>query len=58
MVRGIHYEEKILIVWVILYIICLPSTFAQDISFTEEELMFIQDHPIVTIGVDPHFVPF
>jgi ABC-type amino acid transport substrate-binding protein len=29
-----------------------------DISWTAEELEFIKAHPVVKVGVDPHFVPF
>ncbi len=29
-----------------------------DISFTEEELDFIKENPVIRLGVDPYFVPF
>ncbi len=37
----------------------LPCYAADEASsFTEEELSFIKEHPVVTLGVDPGFVPF
>ena len=29
-----------------------------NISFTEEELLFIEEHPVIKLGVDPSFLPF
>jgi signal transduction histidine kinase/DNA-binding response OmpR family regulator/ABC-type amino acid transport substrate-binding protein len=37
-----------------IYIHALPNS----ISWTQEELNFIEDHPIIRMGVDPEFVPF
>lgn len=35
---------------------CLASE--SDISWTEEELAFMEEHPVIRLGVDPGFVPF
>jgi signal transduction histidine kinase/DNA-binding response OmpR family regulator len=29
-----------------------------SLSFTEEEILFIQNHPVIIVGIDPSFVPF
>lgn len=37
----------------------MPISYGEkDIIFTNEELTFINEHPVVTIGVDPEFMPF
>jgi len=28
------------------------------IGLTEEELAFVEEHPVIRLGVDPKFVPF
>ena len=30
----------------------------ESISWTEEELLFMEEHPVIRVGVDPEFVPF
>ena len=35
---------------------CLAAS--NSIEWTEDELAFIKDHPVICLGVDPEFVPF
>jgi len=51
-------RKLIISIWLVMCLVCVPFAFAQDIDFTEDEQMFIQEHPTISIGVDPHFVPF
>ncbi|MDW7660347.1 MAG: transporter substrate-binding domain-containing protein [Bacillota bacterium] len=49
--------------WMIILIVCIvmmPISMAQEprIIFTDAEIEFIKNHPVITIGVDPGFVPF
>lgn len=55
--------KKIIILWTILIIIVLNVTttcYAVDtkINWTEDELIFMKNHPVIHLGVDPRFVPF
>ncbi|MBI9010720.1 MAG: transporter substrate-binding domain-containing protein [Clostridiales bacterium] len=43
----------------IVFIFVIPINFADDsIDLTEDELQFIEEHPIITLGIDPSFYPF
>ncbi|MCH4886033.1 transporter substrate-binding domain-containing protein [Acidaminobacter sp. JC074] len=43
---------------IILLVVFMPITFADDLEFTDEELDFIEGHDTITLAVDPAFVPF
>ncbi|NMA68881.1 MAG: transporter substrate-binding domain-containing protein [Desulfitobacterium sp.] len=50
---------SIILVIFMLTIITLPSFASEnEISWTEEELTFLDQHPVIRLGVDPGFVPF
>lgn len=34
------------------------GAYANEINFTEQEMEFISAHPVITLGIDPEFVPF
>ncbi len=36
----------------------IPCFSAEDLNWTEEELAFMKEHPVILLGVDPEFVPF
>jgi len=39
--------------------LAMPCFAAEDgISWTEDELAFMEDHPVIRLGIDPGFVPF
>lgn len=48
----------------LLIIICFVTTTSnihaadKNISWTDEELAFMEDHPVINLGADPFFVPF
>lgn len=46
--------------WLLLIglIFILPVYAEETIDLTEEERAFIEDHPLISMGVDPTFVPF
>ncbi len=55
--------KKNIIIWSFLIIFIFSFTnisYANDrqIDFTENELSFIENHPVIRLGVDPRFVPF
>ena len=51
--------SSIFLVIVILATIVTPCFAAENgISWTEDELAFVEDHPVIRLGVDPEFVPF
>lgn len=37
---------------------CISLVYADEIEWTDDELAFIAEHPIINIGVDPDFQPF
>jgi two-component system sensor histidine kinase/response regulator len=49
-----------LIILVILLTCLATPSFASNnsISWTEDELSFLEEHPVIRLGVDPGFVPF
>lgn len=56
-------NKKIIKIYItyLLVLLCfmMPTTYAEkDIIFTNEELTFISKYPVITIGVDPEFMPF
>ena len=57
-------DLKRTLVWMLLPVIMaltplVPCHAIDDsISWTEEELAFIEAHPVIRLGVDPKFVPF
>jgi two-component system sensor histidine kinase/response regulator len=61
---GALKSKNVLAGSVILVIIMLTTMvmpcFATEnsISWTDEELAFLQEHPVIRLGVDPGFVPF
>lgn len=53
------FVSSIFLVIVILATIVTPCFAAENgISWTEDELAFVEDHPVIRLGVDPEFVPF
>ena len=49
----------IFLVVIILTAMTTPCFAAENvISWTEDELTFMEDHPVIRLGVDPGFVPF
>jgi len=50
---------KIGFILLVIIIFLLPISYCDDsLDFTEEELLFIDEHPIITLGIDPSFFPF
>lgn len=49
--------KKLILLSLMLFLIALPI-YAEEDLFTEEELKFIEDNPVINIGVDPDFYPF
>lgn len=44
---------------IFIFSISLTNTFGDGtINWTEEELLFMQEHPVIKVAVDPDFVPF
>lgn len=56
--RLINPITMITIVTLFLINISLCSAQDQNINWTEEELLFLEAHPVIHLGVDPRFVPF
>lgn len=54
MVKDLKYK----IVLLVLLLISSVAFGDDTIDFTEEELEFIESHDVITLGVDPTFVPF
>jgi two-component system sensor histidine kinase/response regulator len=51
--------SPIILVIIVLTTIATPCFAAENsISWTEDELAFTEDHPVIRLGVDPGFVPF
>lgn len=49
----------LLFVLVIITIMTItPCNAAGSINWTEDELVFMEEHPVIRLGVDPGFVPF
>jgi len=36
----------------------VPCFSAEEVIWTEDELAFMEDHPVIRLGIDPGFVPF
>ena len=55
--RKIHI---LLYVLIIMTLVMITPCYAADssISWTEDELAFMEEHPVIRLGVDPGFVPF
>ncbi|MFY9273233.1 MAG: transporter substrate-binding domain-containing protein, partial [Thermacetogeniaceae bacterium] len=55
--RKIHI---LLYVLIIMTSVMISPCYAADssISWTEDELAFMEEHPVIRLGVDPGFVPF
>ncbi len=55
--RKIH---SLLYVLIIMTSVMISPCYAADssISWTEDELAFMEEHPVIRLGVDPGFVPF
>ena len=57
-------KKYIVVCSIVLAIIILTiietSCFAAEnsIDWTEDELVFMEEHPVIRLGVDPEFVPF
>ncbi len=58
-------KSKHIVVGAIFFVVIILTAmatpcFAADnvISWTEDELAFMEDHPVIRLGVDPGFVPF
>ncbi len=50
--------SSIFFVIIILATIATPCFADNNISWTEDELAFMQQHPVIKVGIDPEFVPF
>lgn len=51
--------RKIILVIITLTTLATPCFAAgNSISWTEDELTFMKEHPVIRLGVDPRFVPF
>ncbi len=56
--------RRILIKMVIFIILFIPilsgNCFAaqKEVNFTTEEIIFIEEHPVIHLGVDPEFIPY
>ncbi len=48
----------ILMVVILIGVVVTSGTYADEINFSEEEKAFIKAHPVITLGIDPRFVPF
>lgn len=54
-----HVIVSSMIVTIMLTIIVKPCFATKNsISWTEDELTFMEDHPVIRLGIDPVFVPF
>ncbi len=57
-------KKHVIISSIILAVVMLTTTAtpcfaaANGISWTEDELAFMEEHPVIRLGVDPGFVPF
>jgi signal transduction histidine kinase/DNA-binding response OmpR family regulator len=49
---------KLILVLCCLIISISPVYADGTVELTEEELAFIEEHPVITLGIDPSFVPF
>lgn len=63
--RIIRLKSKHVVVGSIILAIIILTTIAipcfaavNSISWTEDELAFMEEHPVIRLGVDPGFVPF
>lgn len=58
--KGDLFMKKLLIlVFIIFSTICTPClAVSNNIHWTEEELAFMEEHPVIRLGADPKFVPF
>ena len=58
-VRSKHIVLSVIIFAIIFSVMAAPC-FAADnsISWTEDELAFMDKHPVIRLGIDPEFVPF
>ncbi len=56
-------KRKIILITLLAFFFAPFTTnlFSQELpglNFTQEEMIFIENHPVIKIGVDPEFVPF
>lgn len=56
--KYIAVSSIILAIIILLTTIVEPCYSAEKICWTEDELAFMEDHPVIRLGVDPKFVPF
>jgi two-component system sensor histidine kinase/response regulator len=58
--KYVHAVLSSVILSIIIFTtVVMPCVAAESsINLTEEELAFIKEHPVITLGVDPEFVPF
>ena len=52
--------KRIYVLWLLLITAAISTCYAADtkINWTEDELIFMENHPVIQLGVDPRFVPF
>lgn len=52
--------QILLFVFIVMTSVMITPCFGADssISWTEDELAFMEEHPVIRLGVDPKFVPF
>ncbi len=59
MANSRHTVLRWMVFAILLTIIANPCLAAgNSINWTEDELAFMEDHPVIRLGVDPEFVPF
>ncbi len=53
-------RKNIIILLVLILISFMNNSYAMDeaMDWTEEEILFMKNNPIIRLGVDPKFVPF
>jgi len=50
---------KVILILLVIIIFLIPISYCDDsLDFTEEEILFIEEHPIIRLGIDPSFFPF
>lgn len=57
-IRFIAGVSAIILTLIALAIVTPCFAVENDIVWTEDELAFMEEHPVITLGVDPEFVPF
>lgn len=56
--RHIVFSAIILVILILITIETPCFAAENSIVWTEDELAFMEEHPVIRLGVDPEFVPF